>query len=286
MSAADASVRASDAVRTRLTTAARRLGVPGAVALVVVALVLLAVVAPSLVAPGSPAAIDPGRAMQPPGWGTWFGTDESGRDVWTRVVHGASSSLGVGLAATAIGTGLALVLGFAAGLGPRWLDAGVSRIIEVLYALPTMVLALLLVAVQGPGVAASVLAVGLATAPGYARILRARARSVADSGYVAAARLEGRGGAWVLRRHILPNALWPLVAVVTLGIGQAVVWVAALSFLGLGARPPSSEWGAMLNAGRVYLTSSWWLTVCPGLAITVTAAALTVLGRRFGRVAA
>jgi peptide/nickel transport system permease protein len=264
---------------------AGRLGVPGAVAFAVVVLMLLAVVAPHVLAPGDPTAIDPAGAMRAPGWGVWFGTDESGRDVWTRVVHGASSSLGVGLAATAIGTGLALVLGFAAGLGPRWLDVGVARVVEVLYALPTMVLALLLVAVQGPGVAASVLAVGLATAPGYARILRARARTVAGSGYVAAARLEGRGGAWVLRRHVLPNSLWPLVSVVTLGIGQAVVWVAALSFIGLGAKPPSSEWGAMLNAGRVYLTTSWWLTVCPGLAITATAAALTVLGRRLGRVA-
>lgn len=262
----------------------RTLGVPGLAAMAIVVVMVVAVIQPSILAPGDPTAIDPSQAMQPPGWGAWFGTDESGRDVWTRVIHGASDSLGVGVAATAIGTGLALVLGFAAGLGPRWLDQGVARVIEVLYALPTMVLALLLVAVQGPGVAASVLAVGLATAPGYARILRARARTVADSGYVAAAQLEGRSGAWILRRHVVPNSLWPLVAVVTLGIGQAVVWVAALSFIGLGAEPPSSEWGALLNAGRVYLTSAWWLTVSPGLAITATAAALTVLGRRLGRV--
>lgn len=278
-------IAAALAVPRALTRIWRTLGVSGAIALAVVAAMLLAVVTPSLVAPGDPSAIAPADAMLPPGWGRWFGTDESGRDVWTRVVHGAAPSLGVGLVATAIGTGIALVLGFAAGLGPRWLDAAVARVVEVLYALPTMVLALLLVAVQGPGVAASVLAVGLATAPGYARILRARARSVAGSGYVAAARLEGRSTGWILRRHIAPNSLWPLAAVVTLGVGQAVVWVAALSFIGLGAKPPSSEWGAMLNAGRVYLTSAWWLTVCPGLAITATAAALTVLGRRLGRVA-
>lgn len=250
----------------------------------VVLLLALAVVWPQLLAPGDPTAIDPLGAFQPPSLAHPFGTDESGRDVWTRVVHGASASLGVGMLATAIGVGLALVLGFAAGLGPRWLDAGVARVIEVLYALPTMVLALLLVSVRGPGLAASVLAVGLATAPGYARILRARARGVATSGYVQAARLEGHGPGRILLRHIAPNSLWPLVAVVTLGVGQAVVWVAGLSFLGLGALPPSPEWGAMLNAGRVYITRAWWLTVCPGLAITVTAAALTALGRAVGRV--
>lgn len=258
---------------------------PGAwVALAVVVVMLVMVVAPGLIAPGDPTAIAPREAFEPPSLAHPFGTDESGRDVWTRVVHGAVSSLGVGLQATVIGVALAMVLGFAAGLGPRWLDAGIARVVEVLYALPTMVLALLLVTARGPGLAASVLAVGLATAPGYARILRSRVRGVATSGYVAAARLDGLAPARVLTRHIAPNALWPLVAVLTLGIGQAVVWVAGLSFLGLGALPPSPEWGAMLNAGRVYLTTAWWLTVGPGLAITVTAAALTALGRAFGRV--
>jgi peptide/nickel transport system permease protein len=247
---------------------------------------VVAVVRPEVLAAGDPNAIDPRAGFAHPGAAHWLGTDESGRDVWTRLVHGAGASLGIGAAATGIGVGAGLVLGFAAGLGPRWLDAAVSRVLEVLFALPTLVLALLLVAVLGAGVEASVLAVGAATAPGYARMLRARVRSVASSGYVEAARLEGHGPARVLLRHVVPNTLWPLVSVATLGIGQAVVWVCALSFLGLGALPPSPEWGAMLNAGRVYIDSAWWLTVFPGLAITVTAAALTVLGRRIGAVAA
>lgn len=272
------------AVRSRLAGTWRRLGPSGALALATAVVMAIAVLAPSLIASGDPTAISPADAFTPPGPGHPFGTDESGRDVWTRVIHGARASLGVGAAATAIGVGIALVLGFASGLGPRLLDSAITRVVEVLYALPTLVLALLLVAVRGPGVTASVLAVGLATAPGYTRILRARSRGVAASGYVAAARLEGRGGGWVLRRHIVPNTVWPLAAVATLGIGQAVVWVAALSFLGLGALPPSPEWGAMLNAGRLYVTSAWWLTLGPGLAITVTAAALTALGRRLGRV--
>jgi len=256
-----------------------------AVAAVIVGLILLAVVWPSLLAPGDPTAIDPLAAFTAPGPGHWLGTDESGRGLWTRVVHGAAASVGIGAAATGIGVGAGLVLGLTAGLGPRWLDAAIGRVIEVLFALPTLVLALLLVAVQGAGVRSSVLAVGVATAPGYARILRARVRTVAASGYVEAARIEGHGRGRVLLRHILPNTLWPLVSVATLGVGQAVVWVCALSFLGLGALPPSPEWGAMLNAGRLYLDSAWWLTVVPGTAITLTAASLTVLGRRIGRVA-
>lgn len=271
--------------RARVAAVLRGLGVPGVLAAVTVLVMAVAVLRPDLLAPGDPNAIDPRVGFAEPGAVHWLGTDESGRDVWTRIVHGAAASLGIGAAATAIGVGAGLVLGFAAGLGPRWLDAAVGRVLEVLFALPTLVLALLLVAVLGAGVEASVIAVGAATAPGYARMLRARVRSVASSGYVEAARLEGHGPARVLLRHVLPNTLWPLVSVATLGIGQAVVWVCALSFLGLGTLPPSPEWGAMLNAGRVYIDSAWWLTVFPGLAITVTAAALTVLGRRVGQVA-
>lgn len=269
----------------RVTAAVSGLGVSGVLAALAVAWMVVATCWPQVLAPGDPNAIDPRAAFTPPGAAHWFGTDESGRDVYTRVVHGAGASLGIGAAATAIGVGAALVLGFAAGLGPRWLDAVIGRVLEVLFALPTLVLALLLVAVLGAGVQASVLAVGASTAPGYARMLRARVRGVASSGYVEAARLEGHSPARVLSRHVVPNTLWPLVSVATLGVGQAVVWVCALSFLGLGTLPPSPEWGAMLNAGRVYIESAWWMTVFPGLAITVTAAALTVLGRRIGRVA-
>ncbi|WP_309478053.1 ABC transporter permease [Leucobacter luti] len=125
-----------------------------------------------------------------------------------------------------------------------------------------------------------ILAIGLATIPGYARMLRARVRGVARSGYVEWARLDDVAPLLVFTRHIAPNALWPLVSAATLGVGQAIVWVSALGFLGLGAEPPAPEWGAMLNAGRVYLTTAWWMTVGPGLAIVLTAAALTVLGRR------
>lgn len=263
---------------------AANLGPGGLVSAGVVLLVVLAALVPGWFAPGDPSAVSPAQAYQPPGPEALFGTDASGRDVFTRVVHGAGQSLGVGAAATAIGLGLGVLLGFGAALGPRWLDGALSRVIEVLFALPSLVLALLLVAVLGAGVGPSVLAVGLATAPGYARILRVRARSVVHSPYVTAARLEGVSAPTAFVRHVVPNTVWPLIAVGTLGIGQAIVWVSALSYLGLGALPPSPEWGAMLNAGRLHITTSWWLTVAPGLAITATAAALTMLGRRLSAV--
>lgn len=255
--------------------------ISGTLAALTLIAVIAAVIAPSLVAPGDPLAINPSAAFTPPALAHPFGTDESGRDLFTRVAHGAASSVGIGLAATGIGVSVGALLGFAAGLGPRWLDRALARIFEVMFALPTLVIALLFVAVLGGGAWSATLAIGLATIPGYARMLRARVRGIAASGYAEWARLDDAGPVTVFVRHIAPNSLWPLVSAATLGVGQSIVWVAALGFLGLGAEPPAPEWGAMLDAGRVYLTSAWWMTVFPGLAIVATATALTVLGRRF-----
>lgn len=253
---------------------------PGTVtALIVIALIMLAVVAPGLLAPGDPLAIHPSEAFRAPSFEHLFGTDESGRDIYTRVVHGAAASVGIGLAATGIGIGFGAVLGFAAALGPRFVDSALSRVFEVLFSLPALVMALLFISIMGGGPLAATLAIGIATIPGYARMLRVQVRGIAASGYVEWARLDGVGPWRRFTRHIAPNSLWPLAAAATLGVGQSIVWVSSLGFLGLGTEPPSPEWGAMLNAGRVYLTNAWWMTVAPGLAIVATAAALTVVGR-------
>lgn len=267
----------------RVRRAATTLGTPGIAAAVAVLALGVAIVAPGVIAPGDPLGVSPADGFRPPSLAHPFGTDESGRDVLTRVVHGAGASAGIGIAATAIGIGLGVIIGFASGLGPRLVDQALTRVVEVLYALPTLVMALLFVAVLGAGPTSSVLAIGLATAPGYARVIRARVRQVAMSDYVAYARHEGLSAPRAFVRHVLPNTLWPLAALVTLGVGQAIVWVSALSFLGLGAEPPSPEWGSMLNAGRVYLATAWWMTFFPGLAIIVTATALTALGRALSR---
>ncbi|SDQ35498.1 peptide/nickel transport system permease protein [Arthrobacter crystallopoietes] len=244
---------------------------------------VLAACFPTLLAPFDPLAINPADSFQGPSAKHWFGTDESGRDIYSRVIHGARPSLLIGAAATAIGLGLALVLGTLAGLGGRWLDFGVGRILEVLFALPGLLLALVFIALAGPGITTSVVAVGLSTAPGYARIIRGQISKVRSSAMVAAAVVLGRRPAQVLFRHILPNALSPVFVLGTLGLGQAVVWASSLSFLGLGAPPPAAEWGAMLAAGRTYLGTAWWMTFFPGVAIVLTAASSTVLGRALQR---
>lgn len=246
----------------------------------ILALLLVAALAPGLFAPGDPLAIDPGAGFLPPGPGHPFGTDESGRDVFTRVVHGAGPSLLIGATATLIGIGLAAVLGFLAALGPRWVDATLLRVIDVALAFPSLVLALLIMTIMGPGLVSATLAVGLSAAPGYARIIRTRVREVLGSGYVENAVIQGRSPGYILVHHLLPNVARPLLALVTLGLGQSIVWVSSLSFLGLGAVPPEAEWGAMLSAGRGYITNFPWLTLFPGLFIVLTAVCSTILGRR------
>lgn len=256
----------------------RRLGV-GLLGLCA-ALILLAALWPQLLAPADPLAIDPASAFRAPGGAHPFGTDESGRDLYTRVVHGARSSVLIGAAATLIGVGLGAVLGLITGLGGRLLDAAGSRLVDAMLAFPTLLLALLLIAVRGPGITTVIVAVGLSSAPGYARLLRSEVRRASRSGHVEAARMLGKGPVRTVLAHILPGAVGPLLAVATLGVGQAIVWASALGYLGLGAPPPAPEWGAMLNAGRTYIGSGWWLTVFPGLAIVAVGIVATLLGRR------
>lgn len=263
----------------KLTSRISGFGISRVIAIIFLVCIACAALAPTLLAPGNPLAIDPSSGFSSPSLAHPFGTDESGRDLYTRVVHGAAASVGIGLAATGIGVVAGAILGFAAGLGQRWLDRALARVFEVLFALPTLVVALLFVAVLGGGATSATIAIGLATIPGYARMIRARVRGIAASGYAEWARLDGAPAFSVFARHIAPNSLWPLVSAATLGVGQSIVWVAALGFLGLGAEPPAPEWGAMLDAGRVYLSSAWWMTVFPGAVIVATATALTVVGR-------
>jgi len=252
---------------------------PLIVSAVVLLFFALAAIAPFLLAPVDPLAINPAQAFSAPGAGHLLGTDESGRDIYSRIIHGARPSLLIGAAATAVGLGLALVLGTIAGFGGRWLDFGVGRVLEVLFALPGLLLALVFIALAGPGVSTTVIAVGLTTAPGYARMIRAQIIALRTSPMVEAATVLGRSRTRILTIHILPNALAPLAVLATLGLGQAILWAASLSFLGLGAPPPAPEWGTMLSSGRTYLSLAWWMTFFPGLAIVLVAAAATVLSR-------
>ncbi|KQS08711.1 peptide ABC transporter permease [Curtobacterium sp. Leaf183] len=265
---------------------ARGLGVAGTVAAAVVALAVVAAIWPDALGGGAPLAVHPADALLPPGAGHPFGTDESGRDVLARVVAGTRASLVVGVVATLVGGGVGVVLGVVAGLGGRFLDAVIGRVTEVAFALPLLLVALVVIAVTGPGPVPAMLAVGFATAPGYARIVRGLVRSARGSQVVETAVLQGRAPARIVVRHVLPAALWPVVAVGTLGVGQAVVWASALSYLGVGTPPPAPEWGAMLADGRTYLQTAPWMSAFPGLAIVVLATAVTVLGRALRRTGA
>ena len=263
---------------SRASLLTRRIGT-GALLLSALLIVAAALI-PGVLAPSDPLAINPVQAFKAPGPGHLFGTDESGRDLYTRVIHGAGPSVLIGVAATALGVGVGALLGLLTGLGGRFLDAAGSRLIDAMLAFPTLLLALLLIAVRGPGVATVIVAVGLSSAPGYARLLRSEVRRVSGSGQVEAARMLGHSPLRIVASHILPGALAPLLAVATLGIGQAIVWASALGYLGLGTPPPAPEWGAMLNAGRSYITSAWWMTFFPGAAIVAVGMVATLAGRR------
>jgi peptide/nickel transport system permease protein len=279
---ADGTTPAAPARRGRT----RPLGPAGTAAAALVALAVVAAAWPVLLGGATPLAVHPAEALLPPGPGHAFGTDESGRDVLARVVAGTRASLVVGVVATLVGGGVGVVLGVVAGLGGRVVDAVVGRVTEIAFALPLLLVALVVIAVTGPGPVPAMLAVGFATAPGYARIVRALVRTARSSQVVETAVLQGRSPARIVLRHVLPAALWPVVAVGTLGIGQAVVWASALSYLGVGTPPPAPEWGAMLADGRTYLQTAPWMSTFPGLAIVVLATAVTVLGRALRRTGA
>ncbi|MDO9407432.1 ABC transporter permease [Patulibacter sp.] len=251
--------------------------------LVLAGLVLLffvvAAAVPSLLASGSPTDIDLRGALRAPSLEHLLGTDQNGRDLYTRVVYGARESLLIGLGATALSTSIAVVLGVSAGLAGGIADAIINRFLEVLFSFPVLLLALLFVTVFGASATTQIVAVGIGTAPGYARLIRGQVIAVRDSGYVEAAGALGHSYARIVRRHVLPNAMRPLVVVVTLGVGQAIVWASGLAFLGLGVAPPSPEWGALLDAGKNYVQKAWWLEVMPGLAIVAFALSVTTLGR-------
>ena len=256
---------------------------PGlAVALAVLALMLTAVAWPALFA-GDPLAADPADVLAGPSAAHWFGTDQLGRDVFDRVVHGARHSLSIGLAATAIAAGAGIVLGLLAGLGHRYADEAFSRTFDALSAFPLVLLALLFIAIAGTGTGSLIVAIGVATVPHYARVVRAQAFVVRRAPYVTHAVTSGASRGRLVLRHVLPNVLGPVPVLAMIGLGEAVLFAAGLSFLGLGPQPPSPEWGAMLSEARGYLHIAWWTAVLPGLVVTATVIALTVTGRHLQR---
>ena len=251
----------------------------GAVAGLVIlgVLALLAIGAPWL-SPSDPIKTAPRTALQAPGSGYLLGSDQFGRDVASRVLHGARISLVVGLISVSIALGLGAPIGLVSGFYGGRLDAVLMRVIDVLLAFPGILLALAIVSVLTPGLGNVMIAVGLAAVPTYARLVRASVLSAREQVYVEAARAIGGRDRTILTRYILPNVVAPLIVTGTLGLGTAILSAAALSFLGLGSQPPTAEWGRMLAEGRDYLREAWWISTFPGLGIMLTVLAMNLLG--------
>lgn len=243
----------------------------------------LAAILPHAVSATDPLAIAPREAFLGPCLSHPFGTDQSGRDIFARIVHGTRQSLFVGAGSTLLAMTIAIVLGLSAGLGGRLAERSIGGLIEVMFSFPVLILALLFSASFGGGLWPLIIATGIGSAPGYARMVYGQVLSVRRAGYVEAAQALGHSRARIIRRHILPNAMRPLIVTVTMGVGHAIIWASALSFLGLGARPPAPEWGTMLSMGRDFVANAWWLTFFPGLFIVLTMLSTTVIGRTIQR---
>ena len=267
--------------RTRALTRRLRPGVILASAVLLFFVIALAV--PSALTSQDPYLVNLSATMEAPSIHHIFGTDQSGRDLYSRVIFGTRDALLIGAGATGLAMAVAILLGMAAGVFGGIVDVVVNRFAEVMFAFPVLILTLLLVSIFGPSATTTLLAVAVGSAPGYTRMIRGQVLAVRDAGYVEAALALGHPYRSIVRRHIFPNAIRPLVVVATLGIGQSIVWASGLSFLSLGVAPPSPEWGALLDAGRQYVAQQWWLEVMPGLAIVLFALAVTVLGRALSR---
>lgn len=245
----------------------------------VLLLVLAMAVAPGLFTAGDPLATDLRAALLPPSAEHPFGTDQSGRDIYTRVVYGARVSIGIGVAATLVAVIVGLLLGVAVGLAPRPVGAVAMRGVDILLAFPEFLVALVVVAILGPGPVTVAAAVTIAAVPVYIRLARAHTLTLRRADHVEAAYLLGVSRPVAVARHVLPGVAGALSVLATIGVGSAILAAAGLSFLGLGPTEPTPEWGLMLAGGRNVLGQAWWIAVFPGLAITLTVVSLSLIGR-------
>ncbi|MDZ3991486.1 ABC transporter permease [Pseudomonas sp. Teo4] len=250
-------------------------------ALLIVAFALTAALLPQWLTSFDPYATSPTDKLTAPNAVHWFGTDELGRDLYTRVVYGASLSVQAALLAVGIALAGGLSLGVLAGFAGGRLDAAIMRVIDVLLALPGLLLALAIVTAIGFGTVPVALAVGVGIIPGFARTTRAEVLRVKTLPYVEAARLGGASWGRTLLRHVLPNAWGPVAVLATLDFGAAILATAGLSFLGFGAAPPAAEWGTLIANGRHFLVTAPWVSLLPGLFVVAVVFSLNHLARSF-----
>jgi peptide/nickel transport system permease protein len=233
---------------------------------------------PSAIARYDPNQIYVGAQFSPPSAHYWLGTDEVGRDLFSRVVYGTRISLGMAVAVVVVGAVIGTLVGAIAGLAEGRVDDITMRLVDLFLSLPAFILALAVAAVLGPGIRSVVIALAIVWWPGYARLVRGMVLSIKQRPHVEAARAMGASRAHILRQHILPFTVAQLNIRVTQDMGYALVNVAGLSFLGLGAQAPEPEWGTLLNTGRNFLLNAWWYTLFPGLAITLWTLGVSLVG--------
>ncbi|OJV92884.1 MAG: hypothetical protein BGO39_29625 [Chloroflexi bacterium 54-19] len=230
------------------------------------------------IAPFKPDAVDPPSRLQPPSFNHLFGTDALGRDMFSRVIFGAQLTLQIGVIALAIAAFFGILIGLVTGYYGGWIDGLLMRFIDLLLAFPGILLALMIVSTLGPNLTNAMIAVGISSIPGFARLVRGSVLSIREHEYITAARALGVSSPRILFKAILPNAMAPIIVLATLLFPDAVLVAASLSFIGLGAQPPSPEWGALLVDGRLYIQSASWLITFPGLAIFITIMGSNLLG--------
>ena len=240
-------------------------------------LILMTIVSPLLV-PYDPTEMDYDHLLEPPSKAHLWGTDDLGRDVLSRVLSGGRESLRVAFIAIAIAIGGGIVVGLISGYYGGWVDDLIQRIVEIMMAFPTILLLLSIVAALGPSLSTVLIAIGISSIPTYSRLVRGSVLAARNYEYVTAAEVIGATNRRIMFRHILPNIVAPIIVYSTLGLGGNIMMTAGLSYIGLGAQPPSPEWGAMLNYGRNYLRDAWWMSIFPGLAIFIAVLCINILG--------
>jgi peptide/nickel transport system permease protein len=248
------------------------------VGLIILVLVVGAALFARLIAPYSPIDEAFTAQLQPPSLAHLFGTDEFGRDIFSRVVYGSRIALSVGGIADGIALVSGVVLGILAGYFGGWVDSAVMRTIDVMLAFPYLLLAMIVVAILGPSLTNAMIAIGVVYMPQFARVVRSAVLGIREQEFVEAAGAIGARWLRVLARHILPNILSPIIVMATLTVGFTIVETAGLSFLGLGASPPTPEWGSMLATGRSYMLTAPWIATFPGVAILVTVIGFNLVG--------
>ena len=250
---------------------------------IVVALLLVALFAP-WIAPHAPNETDSTAFLLPPVWQTggssahWLGTDAIGRDILSRLMYGARLSLSIGLAVVALSVAVGIVLGLVAGFFRGVLEIAIMRAMDVVLTLPSLLLAIVIVAILGPGLVNAMIAVAIVVLPHYVRITRAAVIAEVSKDYVTAARVSGAGTLRLMFSEVLPNCAAPLIVQASLGVSTAILDAAALGFLGLGAQPPSPEWGTMLADAREFVLRAWWVVTFPGLMILAAVLAFNLMG--------